>query len=317
LGQRFATVSIACTDESRRDYRELLFTAEGLNKYIAGVITHEETLGQVSRQDGTPLIEALQKNDILIGVKVDKGLVPLNNFAAAAPTGEFLTQGIDDLAERLIAYKAKGASFAKWRAVYGIGAGRPSNMVIRANADSLALYAAICQSQGIVPIVEPEVLLDGDNSIEVSADVTCTVLLEVFAALRAYGVMLEFIILKPNMVLAGKKCPTQPNIERIAIETLMVLRRSVPAIVPSINFLSGGQTAFMSTLNLQAMNSLSMPLPWRLSYSYARGLHSEAMDLWLGKEANISEAQQSLVKRAKLNSLASVGDYHHKMEGEI
>lgn len=310
ITKRFTTLSINSTEEMRRNYRELLFTAPGLNQAIAGIILYEETLNQ-NDSHGIPLPEILQKNKILAGIKVDKGLVYLPNTHE-----ENVTQGLDGLAERLVNYKTKGACFAKWRAVYNISTHTPSILAIRANAEALARYAAICQSQGIVPIVEPEILIDGTHTIETCALVTEQVLHKVFKALHAYKVILELMILKPSMVISGKNCPTKANVEQVATETIKILKRTVPAAIPTINFLSGGQSPQEATAHLNAMNSLFSALPWKVSYSYARALQDDCMKLWKGRTENIGLAQKALYKRAKLNSLAALGQYTVDMEKE-
>lgn len=311
ISKRFAACNIPSTAELRRDYRELLFSTPNLSDHIAGVILHEETLNQ-NNSAGIPLVSILQTNNMLAGIKVDQGLIPLRNLANFSTPQESMTQGIDNLATRLGTYSAKGASFTKWRCVYHITPETPSMAAIRANADSLALYAAIAQSQGLVPIVEPEVLLDGEHNIVQCATVTEQVLCELFAALRAYNVVLELIILKPSMVLPGNKCTLPASVEQVAQQTVAVLKRSVPAAVPTINFLSGGQTSTNATAHLNAMNQ-HPKLPWILSYSYARALQEEAMAIWHGNPSNITKAQQSLLQRAKLNSLATVGLYQESM----
>lgn len=309
ITKRFGALNIPSNEDTRCAYRELLFTTPGLSAFIAGIILYEETLLQKGT-DGTPLPTILQKNGIVPGIKVDKGLVTL-----PFTQEENITQGLDGLAERLIEYKAKGARFAKWRAVYNISQSTPSKLAIRANAETLARYAAICQSQGIVPIVEPEVLIDGTHTIEQCAAVSEAVLNKVFSALRKNKVILELIILKPSMVIAGKNCPTKASVEQVATETIKVLRRTVPAAVPTINFLSGGQTPEEATAHLQAMNTL-FTNPWNVSYSYARALQDNCMKTWQGNASNVKTAQNALYKRAKLNSLASLGKYNVDMEKE-
>ena len=310
IGKRFTALNITSTEETRRAYRELLFTTPGLNEAIAGVILYEETLGQKSN-DGIPLPDLLLKNGILPGIKVDKGLVLLPNTQE-----ENTTQGLDGLAERLTEYKTKGARFAKWRAVYNISSSTPSNLAIRTNAEGLARYAAICQSVGIVPIVEPEILYDGNHTIQTCAEVTEKVLHKVFSALYKNKVSLEHIILKPSMVISGKNCPIKASVEEVATETIKILRRTVPAAVPTINFLSGGQTPQDATAHLNAMHTIFPSLPWNLSYSYARALQDDCIKLWLGDSKNTDPAQKALYKRAKLNSLASQGMYTADKEKE-
>lgn len=309
ITKRFQALGIESTDESRRQYRELLLTAPTVQQYIAGVILYEETLNQVS-SDGAPFAELLKRQGILPGIKVDKGLVLLPNTQE-----ENVTQGLDGLPERLAEYKAKGAKFAKWRAVYNISAHTPSQLLIDTNAEVLARYAAICQSQGIVPIVEPEVLIDGNHTLETCERVTESVLSAVFHALAKHKVILELIVLKPNMVINGKTSSQKATPQEVAEATMRVLKRTVPAAVPTINFLSGGQTAQQATIHLHLMNQVNQ-LPWNVSFSYARALQEDAMRIWKGDAKNMVAAQNAFIKRAKLNSLASVGRYAENMEKE-
>jgi fructose-bisphosphate aldolase class I len=301
ITKRFSALNIACTEETRRAYRELLFTTPEIEKYIAGVILFEETLTQKTTQ-GIAFPELLSKKGIIPGIKVDKGLVHLTGG-----NEENSTAGLDGLAERLQTYKKQGARFAKWRAVYSISDKTPSKLAIRTNAEDLARYAAICQEQGIVPIIEPEVLIDGDHTLGKCIEVSEKVLHKVFNALHKHKVVLEYMILKPSMVTPGKTCPEQNNIKEIAAATLMVLRRMVPSAVPTINFLSGGQTPEQATEHLNAMHQSKVALPWNLSFSFARALQEPSMNAWLGKAENIAVAQQAFAKRAKLNSLAAMG----------
>lgn len=311
IGKRLAAVSVESTEETRRAYRDLLITTPDLNDYIAGVILFEETLYQKAL-DGTPFPEKLKKLGILPGIKVDKGLVNLANTR-----DEQVTQGLDGLAERLVDYKAKGALFAKWRAVYSISTDTPSRLAIKTNAEVLARYAAICQTIDIVPIVEPEVLIDGDHTIERCFEISEKVLHAVFNALYRHRVKLEFIVLKPSMVISGKKCPIKATTEQVAKSTLTVLKRTVPAAVPTINFLSGGQTPEEATANLNAMNALAPHLPWNLSFSYSRALQEYPLKSWHGESKNVTAAQKIFYERAKLNSLAASGKYATTMEKEI
>jgi len=310
IGKRFALVNTESTEDTRRTYRDMLISTPGINEFIAGVILFEETLSQKT-PDGILFPEKLKQLGILPGIKVDKGLVILPNT-----TDEQITQGLDGLSERLVEYKSKGACFAKWRAVYTITANTPSQLAIKANAEALASYAAICQANGIVPIVEPEVLIDGDYTIERSAEVTESVLHAVFNALHRHKVKLEYIVLKPSMVISGKKCAVKATVEQVAKATVTVLRRTVPAAVPTINFLSGGQTSEEATAHLNAMNAMSAHLPWNVSYSYARALQDYAMKIWHGDNKNIPQAQKTFYQRAKLNSLAAAGKYAASMEKE-
>lgn len=309
ISKRFQAVGVECTEDTRRAYREMLMTTPRFNEYIAGVILFEETLAQRTSQ-GITFSETLQKMGVVPGIKVDKGLVPL-----AGTAQESITQGLDGLRERLTEYKAKGARFAKWRAVYNISAATPGNLAIKTNAEVLARYAALCQEQGMVPIVEPEVLIDGDHTIERCEEVSEPVLYAVFKALRRHKVKLEYMILKPSMVISGKSASQKASVDQVAQATLRVLRRTVPAAVPSINFLSGGQTPEQATAHLNAMNQ-SGNLPWNLSYSYARALQDYCMKTWQGQEKNVTDAQKAFLKRAKLNSLAAKGGYSESMERE-
>lgn len=297
IAKRFAAIHVESTEEHRRHYRSVLLGTPGLGQYISGVILFEETLGQ-SNDDGLPLPQVAWQQGIVPGIKVDKGKGPL----AGAP-GDLITYGLDGLADRLAGYKAQGARFAKWREVYAISATNPTPLGLQANAEMLARYAAVCQSLGVVPIVEPEVLMDGDHDIERCAEVTEQVLHSVFQALFQHGVCLEHMILKPNMVVAGSDLRTAAP-EEVAQHTLKILRRTVPAAVPSINFLSGGQTPTEATDNLQAINQLRARAPWQLSISYGRALQQPALAAWQGKTGNDSAAQQALLERARLNSVA-------------
>lgn len=308
IEKRLKAVGVVSTEEIRRGYREMLFTTAGLGEFIAGVILYEETLGQKTSA-GEPMPQLLAGRGIVPGIKVDKGTVALANFP-----GDKATEGLDGLAARLAGYKQAGARFAKWRAVIAIGDGLPSVGAIQVNADTLARYAAICQEQGIVPIVEPEVLMDGSHPIERCAEVTENVLHAVFHALHRHRVMLEFMLLKPNMVLPGKECLVQATPEQVAAATLACLRRTVPAAMPSINFLSGGQSDGAATANLNAMNAWPEKQPWQLSFSYARALQAPALKAWRGEAANAAAAQQALYKRARLNGAALKGQYAAAME---
>ncbi|MDL0432635.1 fructose-bisphosphate aldolase class I [Marinobacter sp. TBZ242] len=308
IAKRFKAVGVESSEEKRRQYRSLLLETQGLGEYVSGVILFEETLGQKS-DDGKPLPSVAAREGIVPGIKVDKGKGPMVN----AP-GDEITEGLDGLAERLEHYKELGARFAKWRNVYHITDTNPSRAAIEANAEVLARYAAICQSCGIVPIVEPEVLIDGSHTIERCADVSEAVISEVFRALQRHRVELETMILKPSMVTPGKATGHKASPEEVAEHTLRVFRRVVPAAVPGINFLSGGQTPEEATLNLNAMNS-GNSLPWVLSFSYGRALQEPAQKAWAGISSNRTSAQNALLKRAKLNSLATLGHYSADMEG--
>ena len=308
ITKRFQAVGIECTEATRRAYREMLLSTPGIGEYISGVILFEETLGQ-SATNGTRLVEVAQRQGIVPGIKVDKGTVDLAN----AP-GDKITQGLDGLGERLKGYKEQGARFAKWREVYPVSAANPTPLGMAANAEVLARYAAICQSCGVVPIVEPEVLIDGDHSIARAEEVTEAVQNEVFAALKRHRVQLEAMLLKPSMVVAGKAHPPKASPEEVAERTLRVLRRTVPAAVPSINFLSGGQTPEEATANLNAMNAAYASLPWLLSFSYARALQEPPMAIWRGKAENAEAAQRAFLRRARLNAAAQRGTYETAME---
>ena len=307
IAKRFRAIDVESTEDTRRIWRSLLLTAPGLGQYISGVILFEETLNQQT-EAGTPLAAAAWSQKIVPGIKVDKGKVPL----ALCP-GDFITEGLDGLAARLKGYLDQGARFAKWREVYAIGDAIPSAAGMAANAEMLARYAAVCQSEGIVPIVEPEVLMDGNHTLARCAEVTEAVLHAVFHALQRHHVVLEHMLLKPNMVLPGT-AQANASPEEIAEATLKVLRRSVPAAVPSIHFLSGGQSPEEATANLNAVNCAGGAAPWRLSISYGRALQQPALHVWNGKPENIQAAQQTLLKRARLNSLAMRGAYTPDME---
>ena len=297
IAKRFKAIGVESTEENRRAYRSVLLSTPGLGDFISGVILYEETLGQRA-DDGTPLPQLLVRQGIVPGIKVDTGKIPL----ALAP-GDEITQGLDGLAKRLDGYRQQGARFAKWRAVYNVSDTLPSRLAVKANAEALAGYAAICQEQGVVPIVEPEVLIDGDHSIGRCAEVTEAVLHEVFHALHRHRIALELMLLKPSMVVPGKEHGQQAGPAEVAARTVQVLRRTVPAAVPSINFLSGGQTPEQATVNLQAMNRIG-PHPWLLSFSYGRALQDPAMQSWKGQAANARRSQDALLERARLNGAA-------------
>lgn len=308
IAKRFAAIKIESTEENRRAYRALLFEAPGIGDYISGVIQFEETLVQTG-DGGAFLPEVLARRGIVPGIKVDKGKGPL-----ALSPGDLITYGLDGLAERLQQYKIRGARFAKWREVYQISERNPTHLGISANAEMLARYAAVCQEQGVVPIVEPEVLIDGDHSLARCAEVTEAVQKEIFHALHRHHVVLEHMILKPNMVLPGKTHPARSSAEEIAAATLRVFRRTVPAAVPSINFLSGGLSPEQATANLNAMNAGFPGMPWLLSFSYGRALQQTVLQAWQGKAENVAAAQQALLKRARLNGAAQRGEYQASME---
>ena len=305
IAKRFAAIDVESTEEHRRAYRSLLLDTEDLGDYISGVILFEETLGQKDAA-GTFLPEVAWRQKIVPGIKVDKGTEPL-----AGAAGDLITKGLDGLADRLKTYSEQGARFAKWREVYKITPGNPTPLGLHANAERLAHYAAICQQEAVVPIVEPEVLMDGDHDIDRCAEVSEQVLHAVFNALFRFGVRFEHMILKPNMIVPGKDCRVADPGE-IAEATLRVLRRTVPAAVPSINFLSGGMSPEESTINLNAINQL--PGPWQLSLSFGRALQQPVLQAWQGKSGNVSAAEAALLKRARLNSLARQGKYTPDME---
>ena len=307
IAKRLATIGVENTETNRRDYREMLFSTKDLQNYISGVILFEETLTQASH-DGTSLGQLIANNGIVPGIKVDKGLVDLPY------TNEKITQGLDGLEERIIQYKKDGARFAKWRAVFNIADNLPSHTAIHANAHALGRYAGICQKQGIVPIVEPELLMDGKHTIERCFNATETVLHHVFHELHLQGIILEGIVLKPSMVIPGSECEKQASVAEVANATVQVLQRTVPAAVPTINFLSGGQSAELATQHLNAMNQCSNLLPWQLSFSYGRALQAPSLELWRGKAENVAAAQNELHKRAKLNGAAAKGEYKDQME---
>jgi fructose-bisphosphate aldolase, class I len=310
IGKRFDAISVPSTADNRRDYREMLFrTTEAMSKYISGVILYDETLRQ-NAKDGTPLVKLIEKAGSLPGIKVDKGVKPLPNCP-----GEVVTEGLDGLRERLVEYRSLGAKFAKWRAVIDIGQehGLPSYTCVAANAHALARYAAICQDEGIVPIVEPEVLMDGDHDIDRCAEVTQWVLKETFQALFFNRVALEGIVLKPNMAVPGKKSQKRAGVDEVAEKTLRVLKACVPAAVPGIAFLSGGQSDEDATAHLDAMNRMG-PLPWRLSFSYGRALQHAPQKIWSGKPENVAAAQRAFSHRAMMNGLASMGQWKADLE---
>jgi len=308
LTKRFDALGIKSTEQSRRAYREMLFTPPGAAEFISGVIMHDETIRQKSA-GGTPLVKVLLSQGIAPGIKVDAGVKPL----AGAP-GESITEGLDGLRDRLAAYHDMGARFAKWRAVIRIDNALPSSACVSANAHALARYAALCQEQHLVPIVEPEVLMDGSHGIERCEKVTGTVLHDVFRALFEQRVALESMLLKPNMVIAGKDCPRGASVDQVATATLRCLRRHVPAAVPGIVFLSGGQDDVAATAHLNAINNLPGPKPWKISFSYGRALQDLALEAWHGRDENLKGGQQALYHRARCNGAASLGRYSEEME---
>ena len=307
ITKRFAALDIESTEENRRSYRNTLLSTPGLEEYISGVILYDETIRQ-SADDGTPFPKMLEEKGILPGIKVDTGSKPLAN-----KSDEQVTEGLDGLRDRIEEYVGLGAKFAKWRAVIVIGDGLPSDYAIRCNAHALGRYAALCQEGGLVPIVEPEVLMDADNDIETCYEATYRTHLRVFLELAAQGVDLKGMVLKPNMVISGKKCPTQAPPQEVADRTLDLLYRTVPAAVPGIAFLSGGQSAQVATEHLDLMNKQG-PHPWHLTFSYGRALQDDALRTWKGAKDNVAEAQKVASLRAKLTSLAATGAYDREME---
>jgi fructose-bisphosphate aldolase, class I len=308
LTKRFDTLGIQSTELSRRNYREMLFTPPGAAEFISGVIMHDETIRQKSAS-GAPLTEVLSRQGILPGIKVDAGAKPL-----AGSTDETVTEGLDGLRDRLSSYHEMGARFAKWRAVIHITDGLPSSACVSANANALARYAALCQEQNLVPIVEPEVLMDGSHSIERCEEVTANVLHAVFGALFEQRVLLEAMLLKPNMIIAGKECARPASVQEVAAATLRCLRRHVPTAVPGIVFLSGGQEERLATVHLNAINQLPESKPWKISFSYGRALQDPALEAWHGRDENLKAGQQALYHRARCNGAASLGMYTEAME---
>jgi fructose-bisphosphate aldolase class I len=308
IAKRFQAISVESTPETRRAYRELLLTCTGLEKYVSGVILFEETLTQKAK-DGTSLPQCAAQMGITPGIKVDAGKIAL----AHAP-GDEITQGLDGLAIRLQGYRDQGARFAKWRAVFNVSDRLPSCLAIEANAQALAHYAAICQDLGVVPIVEPEVLMDGNHTIERCAEVTEAVLHQVFAALHQHRIALELMLLKPSMVVPGKESSQKVPPMLVAGQTIDVLRRTVPAAVAGIFFLSGGQSAREATIHLDAINRTERPQPWPLRFSYGRALQDPVLRAWKGRSEGVAAAQQALLLRARLNSAACQGQYAPSME---
>ena len=308
IARRLATVAVEATEPNRRAYRNLLLTTEGIEEFISGVILFDETIRQ-SSLDGLPFPEVLGQKGIIPGIKVDTRAWPLAGFP-----GELITEGLDGLRDRLAEYYELGARFAKWRAVITIGKGIPTRFCIEANMQALARYAALCQEADIVPITEPEVLMDGDHTIERCEEVTTTVLDSLFSQLLAHRVMLEGMLLKPNMVLPGKDCPQQKSVQQVAVATLRCLRRVVPAALPGVVFLSGGQPAELATAHLNAMNQMGAQ-PWEVGFSFARALQGLALNAWRGQEANVPAAQAAFYHRTKCSGAARYGRYTKEMEG--
>jgi fructose-bisphosphate aldolase class I len=311
LTKRLNALNIESTPETRRAYREMFFTTPGLGEAISGVILQDETIRQTS-SSRTSLVDVLQQQGVIPGIKVDKGAKPLASF-----DGETITEGLDGLRERLQEYGRMGARFAKWRAVIHIDSALPTVACIDANAEALARYAALCQEQGLVPIVEPEVLMDGAHSIERCERVTADVLHATFDALTTQSVMLEGMLLKPNMVVAGKGSLKQGSVDAVAQATLRTLQRTVPPAVPGIVFLSGGQDYLTATMHLNALNQLQSPRPWKVSFSFGRALQDEALRAWFGKPENVAAGQRAFAHRAKCARAAALGQYTQAMESGL
>jgi fructose-bisphosphate aldolase, class I len=313
IKKRFDAIGVESTEENRRDYREMLFRAkDAMSQHISGVILYDETIWQ-NAKDGTPLVKLIEESGAIPGIKVDEG-----TQALPMCPGELVTVGLDKLAERLKKYYERGARFAKWRAVIDIGHGTdgrgiPSMTAISVNAHALARYAALCQAAQIVPIVEPEVLMDGDHDIDRCYEATQRVLNKTFQELRVQRVELEGMVLKPNMAVSGKKCPKQASVEEVAEKTVRLLKACVPAAVPGIAFLSGGQSDEEATAHLDAMNRLG-PLPWRLTFSYGRALQAAPQKAWSGKAENVAAGQRAFAHRARMNALASRGEWDSGLE---
>ncbi|MDA9425231.1 MULTISPECIES: class I fructose-bisphosphate aldolase [Bradyrhizobium] len=308
IKKRFDAIGVESTEENRRDYREMLFRSkDAMSQYISGVILYDETIWQDAR-DGTPLIRLIEQSGAIPGIKVDEG-----TQALPMCPGELVTIGLDKLAERLKKYHERGARFAKWRAVIDIGSGIPSTTAISVNAHALARYAALCQAAQIVPIVEPEVLMDGDHDIDRCYEVTSRVLNKTFEELRVQRVALEGMVLKPNMAISGKKCAKQASVEEVAEKTIRLLKACVPAAVPGIAFLSGGQSDEEATAHLNAMHRLGA-LPWGLTFSYGRALQAAPQKAWSGKAENIAAGQRAFSHRARMNGLASKGEWQSSLE---
>jgi fructose-bisphosphate aldolase, class I len=307
IEKRLKSIGVASTEENRRAYRDVLFTTKGAGDFISGVILFDETIRQKTH-DGRSFVDALQEQGIIPGIKVDKGAKAMANFP-----GEKITEGLDGLRERLAEYRQLGARFAKWRAVIAIGDNIPTRTCIDANAEALARYAALCQEGDLVPIVEPEVLMDGTHTIQRYFEVTQQTLESVFHALYEHRVSLEGILLKPNMVLSGKDCPEQASVQEVAEATLRCMKHIVPAAVPGLVFLSGGQSDVQATEHLNAMNRLDQ-VPWQLSFSYGRALQAPVLKAWKGEPANVADAQRAFHHRALCNSKARLGKYTAEIE---
>ena len=306
IKKRFDAINVESTEDSRRDYREMLFRADGM-KHISGVILYDETIWQKAK-DGTPLVDIIKKAGSLPGIKVDEGTKPLPGCP-----NELITIGLDKLADRLTKYYEQGARFAKWRAVIDIGSGIPTATAIHTNTHALARYAALCQAAQIVPIIEPEVLLNGSHTIERCEEVTEATLRATYAALAAHNVAVEHVILKSSMVVSGKEASRQAGVDEVAERTLRVLKRTVPAAQPGVVFLSGGQSDVSATAHLNAM-AATKGLPWPLTFSYSRALQNPALGTWKGQSGNVAAAQRAFHHRAQMNALASQGKWKHELE---
>ncbi|MDQ2760512.1 MAG: fructose-bisphosphate aldolase class I [Actinomycetota bacterium] len=307
MTKRLEAVGVESSKEARRRFRELLFTASGAQEHISGVILYDETIRQAGA-DGTPFPALLAEHAMIPGIKVDTGAKPL-----AGAQGETVTEGLDGLRERLAEYRELGARFAKWRGVINIGEGKPSHYAIAVNAHALARYGALCQEAGIVPIIEPEVLMDGDHTVERSEEVTGETLRAVFEELADQRVLLEGMVLKPNMVMSGYECSQQAGVQEVAKRTLALLARVVPAAVPGIAFLSGGQSDELASAHLNAMNALG-GVPWALSFSYGRALQAAPLKVWKGQESNAGAVQSAFAHRARCNGEATLGRYSEESE---
>lgn len=308
IKKRFDAIGVENTETNRRDYRELMFrTTEAMTKHVSGVILFDETIWQ-NAADGTPLVELIAASGAVPGIKVDEGMQPLPGFP-----GETITVGLDKLSERLAKYYERGARFAKWRAVIDIASGVPTAGAIKANAHALARYAGLCQLHNIVPIVEPEVLMDGDHDLDRCDEVTRATLKAVFDELYDLRVALEGIVLKPNMVVSGKKCPTQASVAQVAERTIAALKAHVPSAVPGIAYLSGGQSDEDATAHLDAMNRIG-GFPWKMTFSYGRALQAAPQKAWSGKVENVPAAQAAFLHRARMNGLASLGQWEGALE---
>lgn len=307
IKKRFDSIGVENTEDNRRDYREMMFRSKEAMSYVSGVILYDETIWQ-SAADGTPLVRLIEQANAIPGIKVDEGTEDLPGFP-----GDTITKGLDDLSKRLPKYYEQGARFAKWRAVYEIGRGRPGAAAILANAHALARYAALCQAYQIVPIVEPEVLMDGDNDIDQCYAVTEHVLKEVFQQLYLMGVALEGIVLKPNMAVPGKKCGKPASVDEVAEKTIKLLKACVPSAVPGIAYLSGGQSDELATAHLNRMVQIG-GFPWKMTFSYGRALQAAPQKAWAGKRENVPAAQAAFLHRARMNGLASLGQWSTDLE---